>query len=155
MSCAMRYDPMHYGHDRPADWRGPPRGPMRAAGIAVMVLGFIVWWPLGLAALAFLLWSKNMMCWSHRGADRWQRKMRRMEEKMQHFYAGRSAFASSGNRAFDEYREETLRRLEDEQREFHDFLDRLRAAKDKAEFDDFMAERRNNKPAGESPAPQG
>jgi len=52
-------------------------------------------------------------------------------------------YPSSGNRAFDEYREETLRRLEEEQREFRDFLDRLRMAKDKAEFDQFMAERRN------------
>ena len=50
---------------------------------------------------------------------------------------------SSGNRAFDEYRTETLRRLEDEQREFREFLDRLRVAKDKTEFDAFMAERRN------------
>ncbi len=52
----------------------------------------------------------------------------------------------SGNRAFDDYRTETLRRLEDEQREFRDFLDRLRHAKDKAEFDQFMAERRNRAP---------
>ncbi len=50
---------------------------------------------------------------------------------------------ASGNRAFDEYRTETLRRLEEEEREFRDFLDRLRMAKDKAEFDQFMAERRN------------
>jgi hypothetical protein len=49
----------------------------------------------------------------------------------------------SGNRAFDEYRAATLRRLEEEQREFRDFLDRLRHAKDRAEFDQFMAERRN------------
>ena len=49
---------------------------------------------------------------------------------------------SSGNRAFDEYRTETLRRLEEEQREFKEFLDRLRHAKDKAEFDQFMAEMR-------------
>ena len=49
---------------------------------------------------------------------------------------------SSGNRAFDEYRQDTLRRLEEEQREFQDFLARLRMAKDKAEFDQFMAERR-------------
>ena len=48
----------------------------------------------------------------------------------------------SGNRAFDEYRADTLRRLEDEQREFMEFLDRLRHAKDKGEFDQFMAERR-------------
>ena len=48
----------------------------------------------------------------------------------------------SGNRAFDEYRAETLRRLEQEQQEFIEFLDRLRFAKDKAEFDQFLAERR-------------
>ena len=47
---------------------------------------------------------------------------------------------SSGNRAFDEYRSETLRRLEEEQVEFKNFLDRLRHAKDKEEFDQFMAQ---------------
>ena len=59
--------------------------------------------------------------------------------------------SSSGNRAFDEYRTETLKRLEDEQREFRDFLDRLRMAKDKSEFDQFMTERRN-RPNPEQPA---
>ncbi len=49
---------------------------------------------------------------------------------------------SSGNHAFDEYRAETLRRLEEEQNEFSSFLERLRFAKDKSEFDQFMAERR-------------
>ena len=47
-----------------------------------------------------------------------------------------------GNRAFDDYRADTLRRLEQEQREFREFLSQLRAAKDKAEFDQFMAQRR-------------
>ena len=61
--------------------------------------------------------------------------------------------ASSGNRAFDEYRAETLRRLEEEQREFIAFLDRLRHAKDKAEFDQFMAERRRPS-QGPGPEPQ-
>jgi len=59
---------------------------------------------------------------------------------------------SSGNRAFDEYRAETLRRLEDEQREFREFLDRLRHARDKAEFDQFMAERRNRPPDANHPS---
>ena len=54
---------------------------------------------------------------------------------------GRGYYApSSGNRAFDDYRVETLRRLEEEQVEFKDFLDRLRHAKDKEEFDAFMAQ---------------
>ena len=46
------------------------------------------------------------------------------------------------NSAFDEYRADTLRGLEDEQREFQGFVDRTRAARDKAEFDQFMKERR-------------
>jgi Protein of unknown function (DUF2852) len=61
---------------------------------------------------------------------------------------------TSGSRAFDEYRVATLRRLEDVQREFHDFLGRLRMAEDKAEFDQFMAERRapTEPPAAAPPA---
>ena len=54
---------------------------------------------------------------------------------------------SSGNSAFDAYREETMRRLEEEQTAFNAFLTRLRDAKDKAEFDQFMNERRNTPPA--------
>ena len=70
--------------------------------------------------------------------------MDRLRERMAgHGSASRFGAPSSGNRAFDEYRSETMRRLEDEQREFHDFLERLRMAKDKSEFDQFMAERRN------------
>jgi hypothetical protein len=48
----------------------------------------------------------------------------------------------SGGHAFDEYRAEMLRRLEQEEREFREFLERARTAKDRAEFDQFMAERR-------------
>ena len=50
---------------------------------------------------------------------------------------------STGNRAFDDYREETLKRLEEEARDFRDFVDRLKFAKDKEEFDRFMSERRS------------
>ena len=50
---------------------------------------------------------------------------------------------SSENRAFDDYRADTLRRLEDEQREFKEFLQRLRVAKDRAELDQFLSERPN------------
>jgi len=71
-----------------------------------------------------------------------QNKMDRMRAKMDSFGGGGWG-PSSGNRAFDDYRADTLRRLEEEQREFREFLQRLRAAKDKSEFDQFMAERRN------------
>ena len=118
----------------------------KPAWIALMILGFIVWWPLGLTVLAFGLGSGRMGCWKGHHMNRWHERG-----------APRGAGTwwqppqrSSGNRAFDEYRTETLRRLEDEQKEFHEFLDRLRMAKDKSEFDQFMAERRN-RPNPEAP----
>jgi len=121
----------------------------RPAWIVLMILGFWFWWPLGLATLAFIIGSGRMSCWNHHGMDHWQRKMDRMHEKMERMRVKMSGGGdwwghqrSSGNRAFDEYRTETLRRLEEEQRDFRDFLDRLRHAKDKAEFDQFMAEHR-------------
>jgi hypothetical protein len=43
--------------------------------------------------------------------------------------------------AFEEYRDETLRRLDQEQRECQEFIASLRKAKDKAEFEQFMAGR--------------
>jgi hypothetical protein len=48
---------------------------------------------------------------------------------------------NTGNSAFDAYKADTLRRLEEEQGNFEAFLERLREAKDKAEFDQFMDER--------------
>jgi hypothetical protein len=110
----------------------------KPAWIALMVLGFCVWWPLGLATLAFIIGSGRMSCWKGGGMSRWH-------GGGAHHGPGTwwQPARSSGNRAFDDYREETLRRLEEEQREFHEFLGRLRMAKDKAEFDQFMAERRN------------
>jgi hypothetical protein len=127
----------------------------KPAWIAAMVLGFVVWWPLGLATLAYLLWSGRMSCWKHGGHGRWHENRDRVREQARQWWSGDQR--SSGNRAFDEYRQETLRRLEEEQREFKDFLDRLRHAKDKAEFDQFMAERgrRQSPPPmpGSSPEP--
>jgi hypothetical protein len=118
----------------------------KPAWIAVIVLGFIAFWPLGLALLAYLIWSGRMGCGRHGGASRWQEFQSRM-----HGGGSHGSRPSSGNRAFDEYREETLRRLEEEQREFKGFLERLRLAKDKAEFDQFMADRARPQP-GEQPS---
>lgn len=57
-----------------------------------------------------------------------------------HHHAMRAG-APTGNRAFDSYKADTLRRLEEEQQQFEEFLERLREAKDKVEFDQFMDER--------------
>jgi len=122
----------------------------KPAWIALMVLGFIVYWPVGLAVLAYLLWSGRMGCWKRAHFGRWHEDHAdRREDPLRRWY-GRNAPPPSGNRAFDAYREETLRRLEEEQREFGQFLDQLRFAKDKSEFDAFLAERRRRQ-EGEAP----
>jgi Protein of unknown function (DUF2852) len=128
----------------------------KPAWIILMILAFVWWWPLGLAILAFLIGSGRMGCWNHNGMSRWQNKMDRMQAKMDGMRGCDwwSSSSSSGNRAFDDYRTETLKRLEGEQREFKDFLQRLRFAKDRQEFDQFMAERRDRPPQDpNSPVP--
>jgi hypothetical protein len=137
----------------------------KPAWIALAILGFLAWWPIGLAVLAFAIGSGRMGCWHNSGPwqSRWQSKVDRMQEKMDRMRArmdsARSGGSwwgtppSSGNRAFDEYRAETLKRLEEEQREFKEFLARLRFAKDRAEFDQFMSERRNRFSEGSQPSP--
>lgn len=129
----------------------------KGAWIAVMVVSFVLFWPLGLAVLAYLVWSGRMSCGWHgeRGdrnrwqsrfsgkfADKFADKFDRARERVEDEVRGFAGRYSSGNNAFDEYRMETLKRLEEEEREFRTFLDRLRRAKDKSEFDQFMADRR-------------
>ena len=120
----------------------------KSGWIVVMILAFVVFWPIGLAILAFMIWSGRMGCARMGGRGRWHFEGTRRDWRERWHSARRG---SSGNVAFDEYREETLKRLEDEQEEFKGFLDRLRHAKDKAEFDQFMAERRRRPPEGEGP----
>ena len=123
----------------------------KPAWIALVIVSFFVWWPLGLVILGYTIGSGRMLrCWSSRRGGDWRA---RMQEQAAQWCGPRAnggtrggmggGMRSSGNRAFDEYRDETLRRLEEEEREFKEFLDRLRHAKDKAEFDQFMAERRS------------
>lgn len=104
------------------DERGKP------AWIIAMVLGFILVWPVGLAILLYMTWSKRMFNGNCH---------RRHSASEKH----KTTYRSSGNAAFDAYKEDTLRRLEDEQDNFESFLERLRDAKDKSEFDQFMDER--------------
>jgi hypothetical protein len=130
----------------------------KPAWIALMVVSFVLFWPIGLAVLAYLLWSGRMGCgwngdrsrWQARMAERWDQHSAKWQSEAKSYAAG---FSSSGNRAFDEYREETLKRLEEEQREFREFLDRLRLAKDRAEFDQFMTGRKNRPSPGPDAPP--
>jgi Protein of unknown function (DUF2852) len=133
----------------------------KPAWIALTIVSFFLWWPLGLVVLGYLVGSGRMFgCWNSRGGGEWRSRIREQAAGWCGPRAGggmRAGMRGSGNRAFDDYREETLRRLEEEEREFKEFLDRLRQAKDKAEFDQFMAEMRGRRPTegGPSPQPQG
>ncbi|WP_299030827.1 DUF2852 domain-containing protein [uncultured Sulfitobacter sp.] len=104
----------------------------KGAWIAAMVLGFIFFWPVGLALLAYMIWSKRMFSKSSRCNGRSMGRQMAMARP-------------TGNTAFDAYKADTLRRLEEEQDSFETFLERLRAAKDKSEFDAFMDERATRK----------
>lgn len=124
----------------------------RPAWIGVMVLGFVLFWPIGLAVLGYLIWSGRMTCgWSDSRRSRWQSrfgdKFERARSRVEDEVKGFAGTYSSGNRAFDDYRDATLKRLEQEEREFREFLGRLRQAKDKSEFDQFMADRKARPPA--------
>ncbi len=113
----------------------------KGAWIAAMVVGFIIFWPIGLAILAYMIWGKGMF-----GKSCAVKRARQ---------GNWGVHASSGNAAFDAYKSETLKRLEDEQAAFGAFLDRLREAKDKAEFDAFMDERARKRREEASAAEEG
>ena len=115
----------------------------KPAWITLMIVSFIVFWPLGLAILFYMMWSGRMGCGKRNGSNR---------EKFAAWQNYTGPMRSTGNKAFDDYRADTLRRLEEEAEEFRAFLERLRAAKDKAEFDDFMSERKRGD-KGDSPVP--
>lgn len=136
----------------------------RWAWLSVMVAGFVLFWPIGLAVLAYMIWSGRMGrmgCgrhggangWQQRMADRWERKKERWERWNREGASFGGSHGSTGNRAFDEYRQDTLNRLEQEAHEFREFLGRLRSAKDKAEFDQFMTERRSGDNQGPAAGP--
>ena len=95
----------------------------KGAWLIAMILGFIFIWPLGLAILFYMIWS-NRMSRSFFGCCN-----------------ARKTHTTTGNTVFDAYKHDTLKRLEDEQSAFQGFLQRLREAKDKTEFDAFMDDR--------------
>lgn len=119
------------------------------ATIALMVLGFVVFWPLGLAMLAYILFGERL------------REFKRdVNERTDGMFAGcgryrnrhRHSFSATGNVAFDDWRRAELERLEQERRkldemraEFDTYARELRRAKDQEEFDRFMRERNSVK----------
>ncbi len=115
------------------------------ATVALMVIGFMVFWPLGLAMLGYILFGDRFRDFkreANRSADGIFSKCRSGRYGRSHF--------STGNVAFDDWRKAELDRMEEERRkldemraEFDSYLRELRRAKDQEEFDRFMRERAN------------
>ena len=153
----------------PNDWanagwrrRGCGVGRWSAFEVIAMVLGFAVFWPIGLAILGYKLWQRKF------GGDDLQTfastRWNEARAAMSSMQAGRPSTprpwasgpwgrgqpASSGNRAFDDWKAAELTRLEDERKkledahlEFAEFVENIRRAKDREEFERFINERRN------------
>jgi len=116
--------------------------------IAGIILGFIFVWPL---ALAYLVWK---MC----GYPKYDEAKAFLNETFgrakDDLFRSRGptgfGFASTGNAAFDDYRrselerlEEERRKLDEEARDFRNFVEELKRAKDREEFDAYIAKRRS------------
>ena len=110
---------------------GPPL-PLKILGVAV---AFWIFKPLGVAALAFLLWRtvrRNGGCGFRReGLAGWAERG----------WAGQGRGPATRNTAFEERRQATLRQLDEEAKAFEEFERRQREAQDKQAFDSFMANR--------------
>jgi hypothetical protein len=131
--------------------------PWKPLELLAMVLGFIVFWPIGLAIVLFKVWQRkygyegDLFAFAQeRAADvqaRW--KDATGQSSPSGGWRGPGFMRSSGNVAFDDWRESELARLEEErrklaeaEREFAEHIDELRRARDRDEFESFMRARR-------------
>ena len=118
------------------------------ATIALMVIGFMVFWPLGFAMLAYIIWGDRLDGFKrdvNRATDGIFAGCRRGSDKAARWGHGSTR---TGNVAFDDWREKELERLNEERRkldemltQFDEYARELRRAKDQDEFDRFMANR--------------
>jgi len=126
------------------------RRPRRALEIAGIVVGFIWFWPV---ALAYVVWKMMGYPKSEQLQSVFQDACGRLETAFRGSRPGRGFGGGfgpgSGNAAFDDYRRKELdrleaerRKLDEEARAFSDFVEELKRAKDREEFDAFMARRR-------------
>lgn len=121
------------------------------ATIALMVLGFMVFWPLGLAMIAYILWGDRLNEFKsevNNATDGFFKSCRRSTGS---HYGRSGANFRSGNVAFDDWRDEELNRLDEERRkldemreEFDAHMRDLRRARDREEFDAFMQSRKQS-----------
>ena len=107
------------------------KGRWTPLAVAAAVLGFVTWGPIGLAVIAYIMWGGSIDDLARDGIDQIKAAVK----------PASTSSSTTGSAAFDAYRAETLRRLEEEQAEFDSFVTKLRDARDREEFERFMADR--------------
>lgn len=102
--------------------------------IGLMILGFIVFWPLGLVMLAYILWGEKFAG----SADRAEEKWMKFKSKTKNSCMNIRRKTPTGNAAFDAYLKQELERLQEERRkldeerqEFEDYIKMLRSERDR------------------------
>jgi hypothetical protein len=115
------------------------------ATIAMMVLGFVIFWPLGLAMLAYIIFGERLKSFKKDANSTVDGFFSSFKRKGQRY--GRPNFGT-GNVAFDDWRDAELSRLDEERRKldemrehFDEYVRELRRAKDQEDFDRFMRDR--------------
>lgn len=106
----------------------PHKGRWTPLGIFAVIAGFIIFWPLGLLAIGYILWGGSI----DGLVDDTVRKLRDI--------FGTKPVPAAAPVAFEDYRNDILTRLETEQSRRAEHLRRLREAPDRAEFDRILAE---------------
>lgn len=125
------------------------------ATIALMVGGFIVFAPAGLAMLAYIIWGERLHAWRAKGGSFRDAVSGKMDNGSKWYRESKTHDrGTTGNVAFDDWRNTELNRLAEERRkleemreEFDGYARELRRAKDKEEFDRFMAAREASRDA--------
>ena len=89
----------------------------KPAWIALIILGFMVWWPVGLATLAFIVGSGRVSCWKSVDVSRWHGVADQMRPAGTWLpSAKRSCSAPFAIRSTGSYRRSSWRKRKDDER---------------------------------------
>lgn len=144
------------------------RAPWHPVELIAMILGFMIYWPIGLAILALKMWQRrtgetgdlaSVARTAYARSEDWAQNMARSwtstgpawsQPRSASAYGFAGGMNRTGNSAFDDWRaselaklEQERKRLADAEREFADHIDGLRRSRDREEFERFMAARTN------------
>ncbi|WOI54229.1 DUF2852 domain-containing protein [Parvularcula sp. LCG005] len=128
--------------------------------MALMIFFFATGlWVFGLAMIAYMLYGREM------GLDfsNWGKAKRSVNGAFDNARSSAKSWgtqsSSTGNAAFDDWREEEMARLDEERRkldearrDFEEYVRELRRARDREEFDAFRNNWNSRQNDGESPA---